>query len=199
MCEVFQSHLWILMVHLKNSFGPQRTSKATLNLLFTSDTETKQVCFFESSKQPLVASITDFLIAFSTQLISCPVFCYNISYTFRLSFIYVDLYIDTKSCRRSCRFLINGFFLFASSPDNKQKKSSETRVKIISHQSEDNNVWKWLQWDAGVWSFLHVYVKLAKIISLGFKEYVEIDETTLCSFFHKSFPLKRRQTCHRVQ
>lgn len=46
------------------------TSKATLNLLFTSDTRTVQVSFCEISKQPLRSLIIEFLTTLSIKLLS---------------------------------------------------------------------------------------------------------------------------------
>lgn len=56
-------------------------------------------------------------------------------------------------------------------------------AEIISHQSahsdDRGNVWKWLQWEEGIWSLLLVHEALRSrknIISLGFKGCVSYDE-----------------------
>lgn len=82
-----------------------------------------------------------------------------------------------------------------ASPDSKQRRASLAPcvllwifffllwAEIISHQSahsdDRENVWKWLQWEEGIWSPLLVHEALRShknIISLGFKGCVSYDE-----------------------
>lgn len=83
------------MWYLKNGFRPPSSDTAHFS---DSDAGTVQVEFFETSKEPLIALIIEFLTALSSTILFLPIFCYTIHIPQSFYMILSDFFFVLHIC-----------------------------------------------------------------------------------------------------